>query len=247
MFRWGFEFADLALDANGDGGGEGNPQGGANPTASFQRLLERHNQDALAMAQRLFDENYQYRERIRTLEAQAPAQGSVVLSAEEAGRWAQYQQLGSVETVQQGLQQRDQFQGELAGLRRAETLRSVAEVAGYKPGVLGNLDRMAKAEGKDLAFEVREVDGKRVAYVKDGTTETTLTDYANQQWADFLPALQQAPAQGSQSAAQQPGTRFPAQNPGTQGSQPSGSLVDKFVKEQQEKAGQKKNPLLKES
>jgi hypothetical protein len=172
-------------------------QGGADPTAAL-----------------LFQENHQYRERIRQLEQQLPGEGAVVLSGDQALAWQAYQGLGAPTDVQQRLTAAEQAQNELAGLRRAEQIRGVAEAAGYRPTVLERL-----AEG--LEFEVREEqrDGQtaRVPYVvtksEQGEQRTPLADYAQQHWADFLPALS---AQQQQQPPQGGGVTYPRQQGGGQ-------------------------------
>ncbi len=206
------------LNAADSGGNDG---GGADKDNAFQRLLDRYKNDGLAMAEKLFGENFAYRGQIRQLEQQvleaqgkAPAEGSVVLTGNDAQSWAAYQALGNPEEVKQGLDEKANLQGKLAGMERETTLRNVAETVGYKAGVLANLDRMAKAEGKVLDFTVRDttVDGKTVkaAYVKDGDKELPLTEYAATNWADFMPALT---VQGTQQQGQT-GTRYLAQHAG---------------------------------
>jgi hypothetical protein len=177
-------------------------QGGADPTAAL-----------------LFQENHQYRERIRQLEQQLPGEGAVVLSGDQAAAWQTYQGLGAPTDVQQRLTAAEQAQNELAGLRRAEQIRGVAEAAGYKPGVLERL-----AEGLTLELREDQRDGQtaRVPYVVSGESQqqqaTPLADYAQQHWADFLPALraeqQQQPPQGG-------GVTYPRQQGG--GGQPATS------------------------
>lgn len=212
---------------------------------AFEKLVERKGGDASAVAMMLFTENKQYRDTINDLRGKVPPEGAVILNADEAKDWQAYRELGAVTDVKQGLEQRTQLQGQLDEAKRGETLRTVAEAAGYKPSVLAQLDRIAKAEGKALAFDVREqtVDGKQVQvpFVKDGDKESALAEYAATQWADFLPALT---VQAQQQ--QQTGTRFPPQHPGGNGGGKPKDLVDKFVAEQNEKASAVKNPLLKD-
>jgi hypothetical protein len=207
-----------------------NPGGGqsGDPAQGYQRLLERHNNDALGMARTLYDENFQYRQRIRDLEGRLPAQGAVVLPAEDAARWQAYQQLGAVDALTQQLQAAQTAQSELTGLRRDAQLRQVAEVAGYKPAVLGRL-------AGELAMEVREAEGKKSVVVKDGDKETPLAEYAQTHWADFLPALQA----GQQQPPQSSGTGFVRQDAG--GKSPS-SAPD-YLKEFQAARDAAVNPL----
>lgn len=240
---------------------DGSPQGGdgadSSPSQSFQRLLERNGNDAMQLASRLFDDNYQARERARQLEAQVrdlqgkvPGEGSVILQGDDANAWATYRELGTPDEVRQGLDRQAELQGQLQQRERETLLRQVAEQAGYKPGVLAQLDRMAQAQGKELAFEVREVeqDGAKtqVPFVRDGETESALTEYATQEWADFLPALTAQPAPTTPPAAPPPGVRYPPQHPGGNNGVPPKNVAEQFVAERDARAKAVKNPLVPE-
>lgn len=234
-----------------DGGGN---DGGGDKDAAFQRLLDRYKNDAMALAEKLYGENYAHREQIRQLErnlteaqGKAPAEGAVILAPADAAVWAAYQALGKPDELRQGLEERTQLQGKLTGMERETLLRSVADVVGYKPSVLANLERIARAEGRTLGFEVKEqtVDGKpvRVAYVKDGDAQTPLADYAQTHWADFMPALSAQSAQGG--SAPPAGVRYPAQHAGG-GAGGKVDLVNEFLQKQETSRAAAKNPLLKE-
>lgn len=232
-----------------DGGGN---DGGSDSSAAFKSLLEKHNNDGVRVAEKLFDENFRYRGQIRQLEQQVsdikgkvPAEDSVVLTGADATDWATYKALGKPDEVKTFLDERTQLQGKLSGMERETLLRTVADAAGYKSSVLANLDRMAKVEGKALTFEVRDVtiDGKPVktAFVKDGDKEAALTDYAQNNWADFMPALA---AQGT-TTQQQTGTRYLAQHAGN-GNGVKPDPVGDFLQKQEADRAKVKNPLLKE-
>jgi hypothetical protein len=228
--------------AQGGAGGQGQGQGGQgqDQTASLQSLLARNNGDAMAMAAQLFNDNYALRERNRQLSAAAPAEGSVVLPKAEADALAAYKAIGDLEALKKSLADAQQAQTQLAGLQRQGLLREVAEAAGYKASVLGQLPGAA-----DLAFEVREVeaDGKKTkaAFVKpkDGA-EVALTTYAQQHWGDFLPALAAAQQQGGQQQQQQ-GTPYPGQGSG--GGQPPADPVAAFAQRAQQQRDAAPNPF----
>lgn len=253
MFRNRFDvFARFNDDGVPQGGNpsDGDPE---SPSQSFQRLLERNNNDATQLASRLFDENYQARRRIRQLESEnrdlqgrVPGEGTVVLTGDEAQAWQAYRGLGTPDEVKQGLDERTEYAERLQGMERETLLRQVAEQAGYKPSVLAQLERMAKAQGKDLAFELRDQDQEgqtvQVPFVKDGDAESPLTDYATSEWADFLPALS---AQGAPPTPPA-GVRYPPQHPGGTPRPKPKSVADAFLEEQEAKAKAVKNPLLSE-
>lgn len=236
--RWGRFYFDN--DSGGSGGVE----------QSFQKALDKRNNDGVALARELYDDNYNLRKKNRELSDEAtqlrgkvPAEGAVMLSADEATAWQAYKALGTHEEVKTAIEQRTQLQGQLDALQREAALRDAAAAAGYKFSVLQDRDKVARIDGKELSYAVKEVekDGtkSRVAFVKDGDTEKPLTEYAQEQWGEFLPSLQ---AQGSQ---QQNGTPFPSQHSGTGGNPKPPNLVAQFQQEQAEKAKAVKNPLLK--
>lgn len=224
-----------------DGGN--NPAGGNNPGGTqgddrqnLQGLLQRHNNDAMAVVATLLSENHSLRDERRSLRGQLPAQGAVVLTAEQATQWQAYQQLGGVETLQTALTERGTLQTQVAGFQREKQLGEVAGVAGYKASVLGQLPGADKLE-----FSIGEVekDGKKnkVVTVKDGDKQTPIADYAQSHWADFLPALQATTHQQQQPS----GTGWPRQDAGT--SPAPGSALDAYAKKLQEQRDSVPNPL----
>lgn len=182
------------------------PAGGisTDPAQAFQNALQRNQGDAMALATRLFDENYQLRSTNRDMRTQLPAQGAVVLPPDQASAFAAYQQLGAVDAISAQLQTAQAAAAELATLKRAAHLANVAQIAGYKPSVLGTL-------AADRELLVREVGDKKMVVVKDGDRETPIADYASAHWADFLPALHAS----TTAAPQATGVPFVAQHGGT--------------------------------
>lgn len=254
MFRNRFDLF-ARFHADGSPGGDGGSGGNSDAEEAFQRRLERNNQDGVALARQLWREVYDYRQELRaaknevaTLQGKAAPEGAIILTGDDAAAWEAYTTLGAPDEVKQGLDQRAEYAQRLEGLARETLLRQVAEQAGYKPSVLAQLDRMAKAQGRELAFELREVqqDGQTVPtpFVKDGEAETPLADYAAQEWADFLPAL--AAGQGAPPSVTPPppGVRYPPQHPGGNNGAKPKSVAEQFEQEQAEKAKAVKNPLL---
>jgi hypothetical protein len=161
----------------------------------LQRLIERQSGDASRVAELLYRENYDLRERNRQL---ALPDGAVVLPPEQATRWQAYQALGEPDAVTQRLTAAEQAAAELATLQQAERLRTSADAAGYRPTVLQRL-----AAG--LALDLRDSG----PVVLDGETAIPLATYAEREWADFLPSLLKT----------EPGTAFVRQ--GTTATAPS--------------------------
>lgn len=219
------------LDAPGNDTG-GQPQGGGQPqqpapqlppevAQSLQNLMQRQGgPDATAVL--LYQENRDYRERIRALEGQVPGEGAVVLSAEQAQQWRAYQQLGDPAALAESRQQ-------LTTLQRNALMRDAAAAHGYKAEVLRDLPGIG-----DLTIEVREVekDGKKakVAVVVDGDQQRPLPDLIAEKWAHFAPAL-------TADSGSQNGTPFTRQHTGG-GSASSGDVVTAYV----EKLNQRTQP-----
>jgi hypothetical protein len=239
---------DVDTEADEDGDSTADPPSPERPKASD--LLAQYGSDmnaALRMAERLSaikDDNYklrgknrQLRDDIAGLRGKAAPEGSVILSADDAKAWEAYKALGSEPAaLKQALTERDDAKQRLTTLEREKTIRDVAEVAKYKAAVLGQLPGSA-----DLAFDIRDVtqDGAtvRMVYVKDGERQVPLTDYAEQHWADFLPALRvEAPLpSGTAYVAQSTGGKVAAKN-----------LVDQHLEQQAARRAAQTNPLLKQ-
>ncbi|WP_407543787.1 hypothetical protein Q0M94_28305 (plasmid) [Deinococcus radiomollis] len=158
------------------------------------------------------------RTELDTVKAQLPAEGSQVLSKADAERWAKYNALGKPEELETARQAGTEAAQKLSQYERRDSIRTAAEVAGFKPSVL---ERLAPDGG---TFEVREaqVDGKpvRTAFLKlpDGN-EKPLREWAASEHADFMPSLQaQAQAPVPPAAAWVPQPAAPATQPGAQAS-----------------------------
>lgn len=243
-------FGITLLFVKDEGGGSGGDDSSERLTSAVQGVLDRHKGDAgravealLTETRDLREERRELRQQIKDLTERVPGGESVVLSGEQAIAWAAYQALGKPDEIRARIDSGVQLQTQLDGLKRAETMRDVAETAGYKPAVLSQMDAIARASGKALTFAVREQtrDGKPVktAYVKDGDKESPLADYAAENWADFLPALTATGGQGLPVG----GVRFPNQHTG--GTHGAPSLVDTFLNEQETARAKIKNPLTK--
>jgi hypothetical protein len=201
--------------------------------SSFQRALEqRYNQDAMLFAQRLYDENHTLRRRVDELRGRVPAEGATVLTSDDAKLWTEYKALGVPADVKQQIAQGQTAITERDTLSRDKTIREAADATGYKPSVLTTL-----AEKDKLAVSVRESNGTREAVVTiEGQQPIPLTAYAEQHWADFLPALQ-----STQPQPQASGTKMIPQTAG--GKKPELDMVSAFIKQAQEQRDSAPNPL----
>ncbi|AFD25896.1 hypothetical protein [Deinococcus gobiensis] len=134
--------------------------------------------------------------------AKAVPEGSRVLTADEAKEYEALTALGASKDVRARLEKGDAAVVTLAGRERGDTLREVAEAAGYKLPVLTRL-----AEG--LTFEIGaevEKDGKKSKPVtvkyEDGKKTAPLDKYAKEHWSDFEGSLR-ADASGDKKQQQQ--------------------------------------------
>lgn len=93
------------------------------------------------------------------------------LTDEEAARWERYRALGSPDDLETALRERD-------GLTRADLIRRAAAATGYREPVLARL-----SEGLTLSVE----DNRARIVTEDGPVP--LREYAEREWADFLPSL----------------------------------------------------------
>lgn len=241
--RWGRFY----FDGDGGGGSGLTPDEKAAFDNRLKKLEGKNDNAVVALAEELYKENFQLRDRNRKLTDNQIPEGGIALTAEQKAAWEGYQALGKPEEIKQGLDQRTQFQGELEKAKRTEQLRTVASAAGYNYEVLADVDELARARGKALTYEVRDLlqqDGskKPTPFVKDGTTEKPLTEYADSEWKNHLAALK---TQGGQQQQQQQssGTRFLQQHSSTTGGNQT-DLVAQQIADNQKRAAEAPNPLL---
>lgn len=210
---------------------------------SSSDVLQQYGGDAIRMADRVAElerENYRYREQKRDLAAEVQAlkgkqvpDGAVVLTGDDAQAWQAFSTLGKPDEVKTRLEERDSLAAEVAGVKRDQTLREVAEAAGYKFAVLRQL-------GGDREYELRDVtaDGqtRKVPFVKDGDTAKPLAEFAQGAWADFLPALQ-AGDTGRQGGQPGTGQVIPRQQGSRQGGAPTEAERLAAARVEQERSG----------
>jgi hypothetical protein len=199
----------VLFDAPNDGGG-GTPTEVTFPPEvleSFKSLVKKEGSDTDA-AMKLFSENFEYRNDIRKLKAKI--EGAKTLSDENH---AEYIALKAIltesghekpEDLQASITDFKTAKTELEELKHEKALNEVAEVAGFNPKVLNQL-----AKGKDLQVKTRTKDNgvtEKYAVIKDGETEKNLSEYAKNEWSDFIPSLQvaetQTETQGRRTATQ---------------------------------------------
>ena len=205
-----FHMATLgrALDAGGGGGDDDDdeelpPPGNSNEAAAhWERVARRERKRAGNYRTRLRDAET----KLKGTEGRVAPEGAVILTADEAKAWDAYKALGKPEEVTTKLGERDTLATKVAEAERDGLLRDAAQAAGYKFPVL-------KDRAGTLAIEIRDVtEGDKTtkrAFVKTEQGERPLTEYAEQHWGDYLPALK-----ATQERQEQGGIAFPAQRTG---------------------------------
>ncbi len=195
------------------------PAKGPDLSKAAEGLVAKHGVATAALLV-LLGENYTLRDKVREASTKLPAEGSVVLAGDDARHWGSYRQLGAPGDLKKALDEGKQQAAEAGSFRKAETVRSAAELHGFKPGVLGTL-------AKDLEITIgdrTDKDGKPVlkdgqpvkaAFVKgEGEKLVALDDHAKAAWGDFLPSLRTAEttprgtprAEGNRTAPPTPAT-----------------------------------------
>lgn len=182
------------MDEPNNGGGDNNKP---NPAEAFQNLLAKNNNDATKLAAQLHDENYHLREKMREMKKSQPKDGAVTLSDADAKEFADYQKLKiekqiDLKQITSALGEVETLKTQNKELSRAESERDAADAAGFKLSTFRKLMR----DFPDAELEVKQTkaaDGKesKTAFIRNGDKESPLTEFAETNFTDFLPALKQ--------------------------------------------------------
>lgn len=178
-------------DPNAGGGG------GQDPAAAFQRLLDQHKNDGVAVASKLFDENFQHRTTIRELKAKAPKDGDVVLTGDDVKEWNAFKALNvtatDAEKAIKAVPELEKQNKELSGM---ESFREIAELGleGSKLKLPVLKDLLAKHPDAQITFKSeKDADGNeaKVAYIQktDKDSAISFAEFAKAEFADYLPSL----------------------------------------------------------
>lgn len=184
-------------------GGEnkgGDDKGGAKATdlsKAAEGLVAKHGDPTAALLV-LLGENYSLRDKNRDLGAKVPGEGTIVLTGDDAKHWGTYRQLGEPGEIRKAIDEGKQHAAEVGTFRKAEVIRSAAEIHGFKPGVLGTLAKdmeitIGERHDKDGKPVLKDGKPVRAALVKsEGDRLVPLDEHAARQWGDFLPSLKVA-------------------------------------------------------
>lgn len=206
---------------------EATPAGGGTDLSkvleSFNGKLAKHNNDAMQFAQQLFTENFTLREdkrklnaRVDELQGKVPADGTLVLTGDDAKAWNSIKELNlTADQIKEKLQSSSDATAELASLRRKELMREVQDVEDYKASVLSDI----LPGDLPIEFKDHEADGKKKkrAFIKikeNGTDkELLLSEYIEENKADYLPALKVEQATQNKFVRQESPGKAPSMNP----------------------------------
>lgn len=201
-----------------------NPQGG---NEELQKLLDKHQGNATALSMQLWGELLEYRRKNRDLRGKVPAEGSVVLTKEQAAEYGQaravLQTLADLKVKPEELKAKiEGAAAENAKLRRESERNALAEL-GYSRASLADFDDLEGREIESYVVRDEQKDGKpvKVAYVTVGGKERPFDEYAKEK----RPAL----ASVLKSEGQQGGIPYVPQSAG--GRAPAGNKYDDIRKD----------------
>jgi hypothetical protein len=203
---------------NRDGGNDGGNAGGGAGEAerNLQNLLAKKNGDAVALAAQLLAENADLRAKRRTVEeerdalkAKVPAEGSVILTGDDARTFGELTAATPLKDLKGKLDEATTATSKLQTLERQQTVRDAADALGWDAK---RLERLLKDAPLEVKTEKRDGKDVTVYAVKDGETTVALEEA----FQDFLPALT---AQGAGSGQQEKSKQFYA-GPGTRDAKP---------------------------
>lgn len=246
-------FFQILFEAPADGGagGAGKPAAAPAPATDeiikgLQNLINRQGGESEAL-KLLYNDNHALRETNRELKAKVPGEGAVVLTGDSAKAWNEYQTLGKPDELKTKITEHQALQSEVNGYRKVETINNVAAVSGYNAQALRQL-------GQNLDYNIKEVtvDNKTVkqAFVKVGDAETPLDQYAQANWATFMPVLKSGAAasnqgNGGNGAGKTVQFANPTTPPGSQGNGGTGGAdpVDSRLQAAQDRKAKAGNPF----
>lgn len=190
----------------GDGDDDDDDQkGGSNLATLIQRAGNAEN-----AANELWRDNYQLRAQRRDLRAEVkalkekqPAEGTVVLTKEQAAEWEAYQKLGKPADIEKSITEGKTAQEAVAKQARVDAVAKAAKDVGFNPEVLTQLTEMHKLTLSSQTVKVNDKD-QVVHYVTpEGGQPTELKQYATANWPSFMPSLQVQQNQGQQQQQNQ--------------------------------------------
>lgn len=242
---WWIRF--LSPDAPAGGGGTAaaaaDPETpkGFDADRAAKSMLREHRGNSIKLIAHLIREGRRYRERIRVQDGELQKrptveEGGVVLPKAEAERWTKLKALNlEPEKVQERLALADTLEAQDVKGKRRQRVEQASTALGYvRPGLL--YDQLEQRSHHVIESEVDvEKDGKREKEkrygvrkldAKDTDPVTPLTQFVDEQLADYKELLTTAPSEtrSADDQSQGGGRHFPAQG-GTRGRAPKSDQV----------------------
>lgn len=186
----------------------------------------------------------------RRLEGIPP--GAVILTGEDAKAWPAFKALNlTPEKVQEAVKQRDELQGQLSARDRDAAISEFAKKNGLNETVLADQVRLRNLHVEMKEVTVTDKDGKtetrKVPHVRPAADDKAalepITAYIERDLKEY-PGLrtQGGSGSGSGTTGGAQGVPYPEQKSGASGGT-AGSTIDKHIREQNERAAARPNPL----
>jgi hypothetical protein len=217
---------------------DNNPQGGqANIEEALRKFLEKF-QKPEDGALKLYGENFQLREKNRTLEGEnadlkkkVPADGMFVINKDDN------ELLAAAKGLELKPEQITNLSTENAQLKRSKMLNKLVE-AGYSLSTLETFDELEGKEVEEYLVKEETKDGKPVksGLVKVGGKEVSLDELVKEKRPALSAILKSTPqAGGTKYVNQDAGGKPPVEN----------SVVDDFIKKRDERNKAKPSPFAR--
>jgi hypothetical protein len=163
------------------------------PAEGFRKLLAKHQDDGVRLAETLYGENFKLREKLREAEGRAPGDGALVLKGDDARRWEAYRSLGEPAECKKAFAERDQYRSKSELHDRVEGYDDAAGLLGWN---VKAFRRLAVPENLRVGFDERKEAGEtvRVPHVvvvdpKGEEKPVPLAEYVQVHAPELLPSL----------------------------------------------------------
>lgn len=160
-------------------------------------LLKKNDGDTNKTIQMLLQENYDYREKNRTLKAELkkseeklPVEGSVILKKEDYETFEKYKALGKTEDIEKLKNDHETLIASHSALQKDLVLTEISELHKYNKDILTDI-----VKARNLNLEIGSEKGedgntKKTGFVViDEKTKVRLEDYAKDNLQAYAPSL----------------------------------------------------------
>lgn len=156
--------------------------------------------DQTSALKSLVADNYALRDDLKTARAKLPKDGTRVIEGDDLKHFDAYREIGTPSDIRKTKEERDALAAENATFKAEKLHGQAASLSGMNPHVLHRLATQDKVEV--VILDAKDKAGKdvRVAHVKgEGDKTTPLSDYAEKNWAEFLPSLKPSGAKTTET------------------------------------------------